>query len=292
MIVRGTALLAMSFVFLAETAKADFVLIDDFDSYIQGTAIDGQGAWQAEAGNNPVAARVSVDPLAASNRALTIGDGGFVGGRLGHRETINTDARLRIPDGNQATLFFRIAWSSGEDIDLSAGMSDVANPITETLFNSFTQFESQAAFPFAAGFDNVGVRDADGLKSLSDNVGPLTWYSMWLAIDNAADTTQLFIQGGDFTNQTQLGTGGQSVFPFRNGIDNNDLITFFIATGRNTTAAPPSPTENIGPVYLDDIYIDTSGQNLVNPVPEPSTLLLGIVGLAAFAIIAARRRRS
>ncbi len=50
--------------------------------------------------------------------------------------------------------------------------------------------------------------------------------------------------------------------------------------GRNTSNTPPNPTENIGPVYIDDIYVDQSGQNLVNPMPEPEGMLLAILSAA------------
>ncbi len=274
---------------LGRQTRADFTLIDDFESYAAGSPISGQGAWLAEAATNPVAAGVSIDPLNPGNRVLNIGDGGFIGGRLGHRETINTNPALRIAQGSTATLFFRLAWDSA-DVDLSVGMTDVANPISDVIFNSFTQFESQLAVTFAPGFDKLGVRDNSGLKVLTTDVQPLEWYNVWMVIDNAADTTQVYLQGGAFTDPTLLDSAGQTSFLFRNGVDNNDLITFFIATGRNTDNLPPNPTENIGPVYLDDLYIDTTGINLTNPVPEPAGLALGSMALGSLALFAARKR--
>jgi len=274
----------------ASHAQADFTLIDNFESYGTGGPIHGQGAWQAERTGDPVSAGVTVDPLNPTNHVMNIGDGGFVGGRLGHRETINTDSALTISQGSTATLFFRLACNTSE-IDLSVGMTDVANPISDVIFNSFTQFESQLAIAFAPGFDKLGVRDVNGLKVLTTNVQPLEWYNVWMVIDNLADTTQIYLQGGAFAASTLLDSGGQTSFAFRNGIAGNDLVTFFIATGRNTENLPPNPTENIGPVYFDDLYIDTTGVNLANPVPEPGSIVLGLLGASTLVITAFRRRR-
>ncbi len=276
---------------LTETAMAEFTLIDDFESYSVGGAIDGQGYWQAEAGANPVAAGVSADPLNPSNRVLSIGEAGFPSGRLGHRETINTDPALRIVQGTTATLFYRVAWDVHQ-VATSIGMTDVANPISDVIFNSFTQFESQFILSFTPGTDDIAMRDGSAARILTADVAPLNWYNVWLVIDNAADTTKLFIQGGAFSSQTQLDYLGDTTFLFRNGVANNDLLTFLIVTGRNTSNQPPNPTENIGPVYVDDLYIDTSGVNLTNPVPEPGGIALCCCAVLVQIGTAVRRRRA
>jgi len=270
-------------------AHAEFTLIDNFQGYVAGTPINGQGAWKAEAKTNPVAAGVTTDPLNPSNRVLNIGDGGYPGGRLGHRETINTNPALLIGQTTTATVFFRLAWNVA-DVDLSIGMSDVANPITDTIFNSFEQFQSQLQLAFSPGFDKIAVNDGGSFRTLTTDVGPLEWYNFWLVIDNYVDVTQIYLQGGAFASPTLLTFAGDSTFGFRNGPRNTDLITFFIATGRNTDNSPPNPKENIGPVYLDDLYVDTSGVNLVNPVPEPASWATGLVAAVAFCGIAICRR--
>lgn len=276
---------------MSTASRGGYVLVDDFQSYALGSPIDGQGYWEAEAGANAVAAGVAADPLAAGNRVLAIGDGGFTGGRLGHRETINTNPSLRIADGTTATLFFRMAWNSEVDVNLSIGMTEVAYPISDTLFNSFEQFRSQLAAAFSPGYDNIGIRDIGGLKKLTFDVAPLHWYNVWLVIDQEFDTTQIYLQGGAFSQQTLLAYQGTTEFLFRNGATEDDLITLFIATGRGTTNVPPDPTENIGPVYIDDVFIDASGINLTNPVPEPATWALSLAGGVLAGIASCRRSR-
>jgi hypothetical protein len=254
------------------------VLIDNFESYPVGSAIDGQGYWRAEVGSNATGAGVAADPLAASNRVLAIGPGGFTSGTLGARETFNGNPQLQVDKGSTATLFYQLAWQAGQDVDFSIGMTEVANPIDETLFNPFTQFRTQMALPFSSGYDHLSVRNGSSLPQLTDNVTPLTWYNVWTVINHASDSYRVYIQGGAFATQTLMAAGSATDFVFRNGATNADLITLFIATGRHTDAVPPNPKENVGPVYIDNVYIDTSGPSLVNPVPEPATSLLAAIG--------------
>lgn len=280
------ALLVCGLALGVHESEAAFTLIDDFEGYAGGTAIHGQGFWRAETTTDSGAAGVAFDPLDSSNRVLVIGDGGFQGGRLGDRETANFNPALRIPQGSVATVFFRLAWAR-QQMDVSVGMTDVEDPLGDTVFNPFSQFESQLALVFLPGDDRLRIRDGGSLVNLTDQVMPLQWYNVWMVVDNAADTTDIFILGGEFTSITPLRVAG---FPygFRNGTANNDLTTFFIATGRNTSNVPPAPTEHIGPLYLDDLYVDLGGRNLVNPIPEPRSACLALLGV----LVVSRRRRA
>lgn len=277
---------------VAPSAWAQFAIIDDFESYEVGSAIDGQSDWRAEAATNAGASGVTEDPLDAANRVLRIGPGGYSGERVGNRETIFSNATTVVPQGETATLFFQVAWGD-QDVDFSIGMTDVANPISDVIFNTFDQYESQFRLGFAAGFDAVSVRDGGSFRLLTDQVAEETWYDVWLVIDNQSDATEIFLQGGAFPEQTQLTYGSRTEFGFRNGRGANDLVTLFIATGRNTDNTPPNPTENLGPVFLDNLYI-SSGRNLSNPVPEPPAMLLAAAALFGSATCSRRpgaRRR-
>lgn len=283
---------ALTFEVYAPNAYAAFTKIDDLESLTAGQPVDGQGDWHAEAGNLFEPAGVAIDPADPNNNVLRIGKGNFTGGRLGHRETINTDPNLVIHNGTTATLFFRLRYGD-QQVDFSVGMSDVANPISDSIFNSFTQFESQLAFSFTPGADALMMRDGGSLTKLTDQVAKNTWYNFWMVIDNQSDTTQIYIQGGAFATQSLLSANGKDAFKFRNsggGPQSNDLLTFFIATGRNTDNVPPSPTENVGPMFVDDIYLDRSGVSLANPVPEPSALVLAIVGSVVLLARSVRSR--
>lgn len=273
-------------------AYGAFTKIDDLQSLTAGQPVDGQGDWHAEAGNLFEPAGVSIDPADPNNNVLRIGKGNYSGGRLGHRETINTDPDLVIPNNATSTLFFRTRYGD-QQMNFSVGMTDVANPISDSIFNSFTQFESQLVFGFTPGADMLQIVDGGTFTTLTNQIAKDTWYNFWLVINNQADTTQVYIQGGAFAAQTLLTANGKDAFRFRNsgsGTQANDLLTFFIATGRNTDNLPPSPTEHNGPAFVDDIYLDHSGANLANPVPEPSAFALAILGAAALLTQSVRSR--
>ena len=58
-----------------------------------------------------------------------------------------------------------------------------------------------------------------------------TWYKIWLVVDNAADTWQVYMQGADLTTPTLLALAdGTTTFAFRNGTAAHDLIRFMVKT--------------------------------------------------------------
>lgn len=95
--------------------------------------------------------------------------------------------------------------------------------------------------------------------------------------DNTANTYDLHLSQG-----TDGATGGASSITaatnvaFRTAAGDLDYMFFADPDGNPATG-----------IVLDDLYVDTSGENLVNPIPEPSAAaLLGLGGLALL-----RRRR-
>ena len=127
------------------------------------------------------------------------------------------------------------------------GVSDVAAP------NQWPDYEAQL---------NMQIVDTDKLRLRDGNknaeVSPFavnTWYKTWFVINNAADTYEVFIQGGEFEKMKQLTIGEKSVFAFRNGHADNDLINIFLRT------TPPHTAD----FQFDDMYFDISGRNLSDP---------------------------
>jgi glucose/arabinose dehydrogenase len=82
---------------------------------------------------------------------------------------------------------------------------------------------------------------------------------VWLKINNATNTTTVYLDSttppGHTTNALQS-ISGKTAFTFRNGVDTKTLNTFLILINGG----------NAGVAYLDDIYIDTAGENLANPL--------------------------
>jgi hypothetical protein len=90
-------------------------------------------------------------------------------------------------------------------------------------------------------------------------------------INNTTDTTEFYVSGAAGGNATTPFAQGS----FRNGVASNPLITF------------KARTSNANPVFVDDIYFDPAGANLLNPIPEPGSAALLAIG---FATLLPRRK--
>ncbi len=250
-------------------AFAAFTVIDTFDALDDG-ALGGQNAWTA--GSQWA---VGAAPAGGSGKAA-----------IGTLATTSSAAYRALTSSiantsTAATLFYRI-YRSGA-VNISAGLSDDAAP---ALFGGYeAQVNNQ-------GGDNFLVRDAGAFDNLgAGTFQNLTWYNIWTVVDNATDTYQVYIEPGNFgapvTATTPVpdpnGAPGDSTFGFRNGTSANALTTALLALGGTNPALT-------GTFYVDDIFIDTAGQNLSNPtfVPEPNVTVLA---LGALLLATLRRRR-
>jgi hypothetical protein len=213
-------------------AEGAFVLIDDFQSYSPGN-IDGQsnatGTWTADSTYG-----VTTDPIDAANRVLAVvsnsDDNGY-----------KTDSQLSIPQGATGTLFFRFRRGISSS-HIGAGLSDVAAP------GAWGDYESN----LRSQGSNLDIRDGGSYVNMLGNVPTDEWVSVWAVVDNAADTTAVHVQSPTtYPAQQQVGSGD-----FRHGTA-DALETLFVQSGSG----------HGGPWYVDDVYLDTSGQNLTAPVP-------------------------
>jgi hypothetical protein len=156
-------------------------------------------------------------------------------------------------------------------VNVSWGASDLAAP------TAFGDFEAQLNIQDGST-TLLRVRDggvAEPLETFATN----TWYSTWLVINNLDNNYEVWMQGGALAVPTKLDDNdgpniGNTLFGFRNGAATNDLVSAFLRTGGNHNSN----------FYVDDIYLDVTGQNLSNPaaIPEPSAVaLIGCVVLVA-----------
>jgi hypothetical protein len=234
---------------------------DDFEAYSTG-ALNGNGGWVADANWTITAA-----PLGGTGRAAS-----------GLTSAANARAYKPLPlaiadASTAATIFFRFYRSGG--INLSIGLSDDAVPV------AFTGFESQINAQHTASPDTMKVRDGGAFDDLGPNTFQNeTWYNVWMVVNNAANSFQVWIDTGAqapaFASNHVLdpvgGAPGDFDFGFRNGAAANPLTTFVAIMGGDTVT---------GRFYMDDIYVDTSAQNLSSPtIPEPASAIFVIGGTA------------
>jgi len=212
-------------------------------------------------------------------------------GALSH-STVNVSASFldlgsnELVDGSVGTIFFRVHVPS--------------NPSNQTASHwfGFTDNDSPQAFGDMRGYGghngngnpiNYAFRNgSEGTTVVvesNSNYGQ--WYNVWLVVDNQAGT------GSDsydvYVNQ---GTAAASVsdriatdYAFRNGGVSTalDTVTLF---GANAGGSVESGRE----VFYDDLYVDISGANLANVIPEPSTMLMLCAGIATLGMLRRKRR--
>jgi hypothetical protein len=244
-----------------------FVLVDNFNNLTPGP-LNGQNGWVSG----------SLWSVVASP---TGGDGNAAAGLFSTSTTTGAYKLLSpvIDNANTAaTLFFRLRREGA--VNTSSGLSD--DP-TGSLFGSFeAQLNSQST-------DVFNVRDGGAFDPLgAGSFANSAWYNVWMVVNNSTDTYQLWLDTGNFGNPSTAlthvpdpnGGAGDFTFGFRNGGPAaNPLNAVLFAIG--------SDANSNGTLYVDDIYVDVAGQNLTNPVPEPTVAAL----IPAVALVGVVRRR-
>lgn len=227
-------------------AQAAFIGIDDFEDYTAADSISDKDDWN----NNGT---VATDPAGGSNLVLAFDPSNGTGYYNG--------SDIAIADGSTATLFFRARMTAGGQA-FGFGMSDTTSP------NPWDSFEAQLTWDKTGNPISVRNGGKDGPHPAAAATAD-AWYNIWMVIDNDNDTYDVHFQSNDdatYSSKTKVGDDAG----FRNDPAENDLESFFMRTNDGTGSV----------LYIDDIYLDTAGENLANPIPEPGTLaLLGIGGL-------------
>ncbi|CAH0202293.1 PQQ-dependent sugar dehydrogenase [Microbacterium sp. Bi121] len=238
-------------------AAESFTEVLSFEQY-ERTALDGQDGWTASG-----ALRVIADPLNGNNQVLE-----SVGGGQQAYRTIPA-----IDEGDTGTLFFRFMRTGS--VDTSFGLTDVDAP--NDYANSRAYINNQN--------DNVMLVRDGGKFTPAGAWSKDSWQCVWIVADNAADKVSVYSQGGPYEEITRLPEGAEQQFGFRQAV-NGALDRFFWKNGASST----------GRLMLDDVAVDTTGENLaiatgnpgdcapgetptdplLNPLPDPPRSDLGI----------------
>ncbi len=234
------------------TANAAFLLIDDFES---GNSFGGSTATDPTNPNNTVLE----GPISegSRNRILTAGE--------------------RLNDNESGTLFFQaiitshnVGGASDPDgHDISVGLTANGN-------NGFGDYIAQVGFVTTSGTNtDLRVRNGNGtggggfttVGSLSLN----TLYNIWIVTDLTENNYDVYVEGAGFTGQQQVANN----FGFRQTLDPGPLTNILLKEGGADALNSP--------LLVDNFYSEQGMENLTNPVPEPSSVLLvgaGCLGLA------------
>ncbi len=291
---RNLLVAALALTALTSLAGADFVLVDDFDTYTKGTGgkksdFSDIPNWTGDGGSKDYGVEVGV--------VATTGDQFLSAEKAKGPDTYGYRSIPTIADGTVGTLFFRVAvnessetdWNKSDGIVFNAGLAGTSSPTGPADLVAGAGFETHKNASPVWSFLDAGTATAttEGVtfnpastgnnnRDDSDGDGYFTadpiWMNVWMVVDNDADTYDVYIteglvaaNGDDLIGSGSLGATG-------------DLDTFLftlVSHGHDDWG-------------LDDIYVDTAGANLGNPIPEPATMAL--LGLGGLGVVIRRRR--
>jgi len=185
-----------------------------------------------------------------------------------------------IQDGETVTFYHRVMAEGpvdANDADGPFGFFDASYGFVDVPYDgswAYGDFEAQLSYSILTDLWWT-IRNADETGQYApwspiwQNVNPLTdlnvWYEMWVVIDHATDTSDVYIKGGQFTEQTLAVENAK----FRNG-GSTDAFEYFVMKSHNGNEDTEAGYRGIDPWYLDDLYIDYTGENLTSPL-EAST---------------------
>ena len=140
-----------------------------------------------------------------------------------------------------------------------AGLSDAAAPTSSGNFQVNTRQDD--------GSGQLKLKDAaayDTVERLQSN----TWYQVWMVINAPQNLYTVYLQGGGFANPVQLdgNTDGETWFSFRAAVGDAFNSNTGPQAGTLGTFLAKTTTGHVGPVYLDDVYVDATSTNLTLPI--------------------------
>jgi hypothetical protein len=261
-----TGLLALGVTTFAIQAQAAWILADNFESYNAGTLASGVtgGTWTGIFSGTANATIAAAD----ENKVLRYwGTGG--GGSGDWRGAVANLAtsfsnNLSLAHGASGTYFLQMRHEGG-NIDNVFGLSDIA----VTNNNPWQQYATTLSL-----VSNGNLRAWNGSADiLLATITPGDWFNVWIYVDNASKTFKVGHSVG-----AADATVHETAFSFGRRGAADASIGFLAFTTLGT-----------GPgVMVDNIHF-ASGENFVNPIPEPSTYAL-LFGAVVLLGTAARRR--
>ncbi|MCA9236458.1 MAG: hypothetical protein KDA44_13375 [Planctomycetales bacterium] len=238
---------------------SSLALIDNFDSYNNSTnqniGAHGNGdvtggKWDGvfDGTNNGQI----VDNANPADNALVAfgipgqGAGGWRGGVTNLAANFPTDVSL--PDGDTATYFFQVMNEGNAYADTMIGLTETLGSLD--INDAWQDF---SVMPFVAG--NPGSAQ---LKAAGQTIAPLVdgqWQNVWLVVDNANKTFDVYTSTGDDQGVLAL----------------NDVGFTYQANPVNLEAFGIAGRED-GRVRIDNIYV-AEGENTANPLAAGGGIL-------------------
>jgi hypothetical protein len=166
-----------------------------------------------------------------------------------------------LPQNNSFTLFYEIAQT-----DLTADRAMGLHPDTPDFWFTYDPelpgWRENYGYPQYSTTHRLGVPGANAHNgtgysaNYSDEQLPLVWYRFWMVVNPLDFTWNLHVQGGEFPDVTQVTTD----YSWRN-LTFDPLRTWRMRIGGNTSTR----TTTGAPTYLDNMFLDRTGENLTLP---------------------------
>lgn len=268
---------------LSGSLFAQWQMIDDFESYTAGTELDpdhsnvATGDWNFYRSDDANYATIPMwgpvaDPGDGSQGLVLELDPGVPSETLGGNTTIEravpTSAQIvdPFPATTKATFYFKyyrpLVDGSPAESDTTWGM------VAESARNETTGIHAYGSYSVLGRTEIDGIidiRDGGTYTNLTTSaLQTNTWYEFWFVVDHGVNTFTQYIKGGtDFPEITQLPAGSPINAAYRNAtVDPLETILFITTTGG------ADDRKGKDPIYIDDIYIDPSAENLTTPSGE------------------------
>jgi hypothetical protein len=169
------------------------------------------------------------------------------------------------------TIYFEIAYNDdSSDIVVAVGDMKIPYVVGEGEAHGWSVEEpAWADWSILARFGRNGldVRDING-TGYTEDYGEqqlLTWYQVWFVVHPTFYSWSMWIKGGVFTEQTQV---ADYHYFRKNDTDGvGPLRTLSVRLGGNSSSA----TTTGAPTYVDNVAVDTAGQNLTTPESQGGT---------------------
>ena len=250
---------------LCGSAQAQWTLVDNFETHTAGNPIEsvvGPGATWTGGGEGVHTAEA--DPSDATNMAMQVSGApgsGILRAELGASDVISA--------GDTGTVFYRFRTPVA-----ATGQTDHVLGLTDNNLITNFNFKSGLRNTVPAGANNMDARDAgiyESVGTLADN----TWYKLWMVTTNTnPGTFELYLQSdsdANFATQTKLASASPDAFDYRVNGD-TDIINVYFRNANNAGGVDGNG------LYFDDLYINSSAEDLTDPLASTGPLLGDFTG--------------
>ena len=167
-------------IFCMAVSLSSAVLVDDFQGYALGDVdVVTVGTWVESPTNATTTFNIAADPTNAANQVLSVQNNGA---QIGVYGLLTGDAI--IANNTTKTLSLQFYVTNPVGYDTSFGLTSADTP------NQFGNFLVQCALINGT----FRARNGGALGTATAPITANTWYSLWVVVDNTANTSTIYLK--------------------------------------------------------------------------------------------------